>query len=230
MSKLKIIQALFLSTLSVVSTGYATTYDRAYLEDLAKSFVDAQLKKSKNERVTIKVSSIDPRVKIKPCNSPLTANIPENSNGRNVNVKINCGDSIPWLIYVPVKVYRSIPVLVAVHSIDKGNILDNNNIGLIYQDRKKIRGTILDNPSVVIGSKAKRKISKGHHINERNICMVCKGDSVSIIATSQDFSIKTSGIALSNGALGSSVQVKNKQSGKIITGQVKAINKVIINL
>jgi len=82
----------------------------------------------------------------------------------------------------------------------------------------------------VIGSKAKRKISKGRAITRKNICMVCKGDNVSIIAHSKHFVIKTLGVALSNGSLGDQIRIKNVRSGKIISAKVKAINKVVINL
>jgi flagella basal body P-ring formation protein FlgA len=67
-------------------------------------------------------------------------------------------------------------------------------------------------------------------ISPRNICLVCKGESVTIIAKSNDFMIKTIGKALSDGSKGEEVKVRNSKSGRIINARVESVNKVIINL
>ena len=88
----------------------------------------------------------------------------------------------------------------------------------------------INNVKAIIGGKAKKRIAQGRPINLKNICLICKGDSVTIIAKSTGFTIKTQGKALSAGNLHQQIRVKNKQTGKIITAQVKAINQVVINL
>ena len=206
------------------------TFDRAYIENFAKTFVEKQLTPAPDAKVEVVVSTIDPRVQIKPCESPLQANIPENHNGRNVNIKISCADSRPWQIYLPVKIMTTVPVLVATENINKGTRLENSNIGIVYQPQNRIRGESLNQANLVLGGRAKRSVSKGTPITRRNICIVCKGDSVTIIAQSDDFTIRTTGIALKDGNIGEQIRVKNKQSGKTITARISAINKVIIDL
>jgi flagella basal body P-ring formation protein FlgA len=53
---------------------------------------------------------------------------------------------------------------------------------------------------------------------------------VNIIAKSDSFEIKSFGVALDDGSLGEIISVRNKQSGRIVQGQVSAINQVVINL
>ena len=169
------------------------TFDRSYIENFAKQYVETHVTAPPNGKMEVIVSAIDPRVQIKPCESPLQANIPENHNRRNVNIKISCVDSKPWYIYLPAKIINTIPVVVAKENISKGSLLDDANLEIAYHEQNKIRGEWQDNTDNLMGGRAKRSISKGTLITKRNICIVCKGDSVTIVARSDSLSIKTSG-------------------------------------
>ena len=73
-------------------------------------------------------------------------------------------------------------------------------------------------------------MQKDSAIYSNNVCIVCKGEMVTILANSSSFQIKTNGTALSDGTVGEQVRIKNNRSGKVISARVKAINKVVINL
>ena len=209
---------------------YAVTYKRNAIESLVKEKINQNIITSKNQKTTLDVSKIDPRINIKPCDTPLTINIPEKFTSRNVNVKVSCNSPTAWQIYLTAKINTYLPVVIAKYSINKGNLLDSGNVELTYQNNYKIRGEFIENPEEVYGSKAKRKITKGHKISRKNMCIICKGESVAIVATSNNLTINTSGLALEDGNKGDHIKVKNKQSGKVITAEVKTINKVLINL
>jgi len=230
MSNIKIFLT-FLAIIAIFSTNtFAAKIAKSDVENFAKTYLKDHIETPTNGKISIKVAKIDPRIKLKDCKTNLTANIPENFNGRNVNIKISCADSIPWHIYLAAKIKTIIPVVVAKKSISKGTLLDSSNLAIAYIDTYKVRGAYLDDLTKIAGSKAKKKITKNHLITLKNTCTVCKGSSVSIIAKSPTFTIKTNGEALSSGNIGDQVSIKNKQSGKVITAQVNAINKVVINL
>jgi len=230
MSKLKIliIFSLFLASLS--SLAYGQTLDREQLQNFVKLFLEENLATPEQGKLTIKVSSIDPRIVIKPCLSSLVANIPENHNGRNVNIKINCDDPTPWHLFIPTRIQMVVPVVVANTIISKGSRVDETNTAIEYRDTRRIRGEVLDDIKTVIGTRAKRKLSTGAILTRKNICFVCKGSHVTLIAKSNHFMIKTAGVALKDGAIGEQIKVRNEKSGRTVTGQVSAINKVVINL
>ena len=218
--------------LSICSLNYvlAAQYDREYIENLAKSFVEESLPNDENHKREISVAKLDPRIVIKPCQLPLSANIPEKRSSRNVNVKISCSDSTPWQLYLPVRVKTLVKVLVTTMPINKGSVLDDSNSAVIYQSEQTLRGEYIASSEGIWGAKATRNIAKGRSITKRNICIVCKGENVVLVAQSDTFSIKTAGKALSNGGIGDEVRVKNVQSGRTVTAEVKAINKVVITL
>ena len=230
MSKLKILVKTFIINLVLLSTSQAMVFDRDYLNNFIKSYVEKHIAVPAQGKLLIEVSPIDPRISLQACLSPITANIPEKHNGRNVNVKIVCADAKPWHLFVPVKIQTIVPVLVTRIRVTKGTLLDDSNMEVVFKDRAKIRGVILTDTDIVSGARTKRNLSQGSAITNKNTCFVCKGQPVSIIARSAGFEIKSFGIALRDGSLGDTISVKNDKSGRVIRGQVSAINQVVINL
>jgi len=230
MNNIKCFRLFALIALGYTSVSHTAELDRAYIENFAKTYIEDNITVPSKGKVEINVSTIDPRIAIKPCLSPLQANIPENHNGRNLNLKIYCADSTSWQLYVPVRINTMLPIVVASTPIAKGTVLDNSNLTVEYKDKHKLRGEVIDSPNLIAGARAKRKISQGTAISRRNICLVCKGESVTIIARSNNLMIKAAGIALKDGALGEEINIKNKRSGKTVLARVEALNKVVINL
>jgi len=229
MRKTKLLLTFF--TVQAIFSSFATSqiYDHEYIENFAKQQLESSLTTTGDKQVSVEVSSIDPRVNIKPCLSELSANIPEFHNGRNVNIEISCSDSKPWRLYIPSRISIKSPIVVALSAIDKGSILSSDNIGVAYIDEKRIRGERMTNANVLLGAKSKRTLSMGTAITRKNICLVCKGDNVTIEAKSTAISIKTDGISMSNGHIGDKVKVKNERSGKMVNAKVSGLNKVEIN-
>jgi flagella basal body P-ring formation protein FlgA len=208
----------------------ANELDSTFIEHFAKTFLLEKFPSTDEQKVRISVARLDPRITIKPCKIPLTANIPDKNNTRNVNIKISCDESTPWKIYLSAKVEITKAILIAKNTISQGDTLDDSNVGLAYVAINRIRGNKITDTSVVFGAKAKRRIAQGKAISKKSICLVCKGDVVTIIAKSKSFNIKTQGIALSSGNINEQIRVRNSRSNKVITPRVKTINQVVINL
>ncbi|MBU2869993.1 flagellar basal body P-ring formation chaperone FlgA [Colwellia sp. E2M01] len=220
---------LFLLLIKHTTTA-ATELNSDYIEQFATNYLIEQFPSTAEERVLITVAEIDPRITIQACAIPLTAELPDKSSSRNVNVKISCDESTPWKIYLSAKVEITKAFLVAKHTINKGDILDENNVELTYMPINRIRGKKLTDTAEVFGAKAKRRIAKNKLVNKHSICLVCKGDIVTIVAASSSFNIKTQGEALSSANMDEQIRVRNSRSNKVITAHVKGINQVIINL
>jgi flagella basal body P-ring formation protein FlgA len=212
------------------SISLATTWDRAYIESFAKKYLESNIPAPADGRISFNVTNIDTRIIIKPCQVPIKANIPENTNRRNVNVNITCDDSNPWQLYLPAKIERTFAVVVTTSTIEKGEILTNDNIAIDYIATNKIRGERITDINSVLGSKAEKRIGNERTITKTNICLVCEGDVITIVAKNDNFLIKTKGTALTSGNLHEQIEVKNSRSGRIIKPQISAVNQVTINL
>jgi len=218
----------FLTLFSAASS--ATTWDSAYIQTFVKKSLESMIPAPSGGRITFRVTDIDPRIIIKPCQVPIKANIPENTDRRNINVKITCEDSTPWYLYIPAKIERSFAVVVTTSTIEKGEMLTRKNIAIDFIPTNKIRGERLSDMAILLGSKAEKRISANNTVTKSSICLVCKGDVVTIIAKNNSFLIKTKGTALSSGNLHEQIKVKNSRSGRIITPTISAVNQVVINL
>jgi flagella basal body P-ring formation protein FlgA len=230
MSKLKIFIIISVISTSLSNFAFGQTMNREQLQGFVEQFIENNIPLPTQGKMTVSVSTLDPRIIIKPCLSSLVANIPENHNGRNVNVKIICNDPAPWYLFIPARIQIVVPIVVAQGIISKGSRVDESNVVIEYRDTRRIRGETIDDTSIVIGTRAKRKLSAGAILTKKNICFVCKGSHVTIIAKSDTLMIKTAGIALKDGGIGEQIRVKNESSGRTVTGRVSAINKVVINL
>jgi flagella basal body P-ring formation protein FlgA len=83
---------------------------------------------------------------------------------------------------------------------------------------------------MVIGARTKRSLNIGQIITNADLCLVCKGDIVTIEGISDSLVVSAAGKALADGALGDNVRVQNLQSGRTIVASVSAIKKVAIKL
>lgn len=230
MSKLKIFITFSILQLVWLTSAKAEAISHEQIKAFAKQYVENNLPSHAQGKRIVTPADIDPRITIKPCSEPLQANIPENYRTRNVNVKIFCSGSNPWYIYLPVKVSTEIPVLVAKTKIAKGTVLDQDNVAVIWKLLHQTRGEVIDDASSVYGAKSKRSLIQGAVITKKMFCVVCKGDTVTIMAKSDSLMIKTQGIAQTSGVVGQQIRVKNKRSGRSITARVNTINQVAINL
>ena len=230
MRQIKIYIFIFLFFLNSQSFANENKVGSNYIEQFATAFLTEKFPSSEEEKVLISVSSLDPRIEIKSCDLPLVANIPENMGARNVNIKISCDDTAPWKIYLSAKVQITKAVLVAISTINRGDTLNEDNVALNFLPVNQLRGNKLDDPTLVFGAKAKKRIAKGRAISKSSFCLICKGDFVTIIAASDSFNIKTQGMALSSGNVNDQIRVRNTRSNKIISPRVKNARQVIINL
>jgi flagellar basal body P-ring formation protein FlgA len=229
MSKLKILLLFSWFSMLFSPLGHSIKLDSAYIENLAKTYLQQQLDIPDKGKLNIILSPIDPRVKIKTCDQPLVLNIPENHNSRNVNVKISCKNSNPWWIFIPAKISVTIPIVIAANYIARGSTLNSSNIQIVQRDAFNVRGEFYSDITELNGVKSTKSISKGKIVTKKIICLVCKGERVTIKASSTNFAIQTTGIALSDGILEQSIEVKNSRSGRTISARVKAAGQVEIN-
>lgn len=224
---------------SLSSFAMATTVQNEPLETLtpeqisakAIAYIENLFPKPAVGELTYEAVSLDRRIKIKPCGQSLQLQIPGKSNlKKRTTVQMSCPGPKPWNLYVQVKIKRMMPMVVAKNNLAPGTLLSYNNISVIMKDASQIRGRTLTKPNTLYGARSSRYISAGQAVTLRQICLVCKGDSVTVIAKIKGLQVKTSGIAQQNGSLGDNIAILNRRSSKRIEARVVAVNRVEINI
>ena len=178
------------------------------------------------QKLYIKAMPITDRVTFSRCLVPLQGHIVGDKIKSKTAVKVSCLDATPWDLYIRVKAQTLIPLIISSRPISKGEILSNKNIELIYKDKSRVRGSTFTNAQALRGVRLKRNISSKKSIRHKDICYVCEGDKVTITANKSGLIIKASGIALSDGNIGSTVRVENSRTQRIVVGTVYALKEV----
>lgn len=208
----------------------ATTDSHQAVEEFAESFIKEQLLISKNERVSIDVTNIDRRIVLSDCEGNMSATLVGNKSlKRAATVQINCRQKDAWQVYVPVKIIRLVPVVVSSRPLSKGSQLSANNTRIKYMNRALLRSGYISDLAFVANARLKRQVANEQMILTRHICLVCKGENVTITSSVGNLTVKTDGVALGNGVLGEKINVRNSKSRRTVSGTVLAPGVIQIN-
>jgi flagella basal body P-ring formation protein FlgA len=211
--------------------AYANQYSTKELEILAQNFIASQTAYKQGVKTDIKSLALDKRITTKFCSQPvkLTTAAPPPFN-RQVTVQIRCEKVPLWTQYVHVRINEMHPVIVSTQLISKGELLTSSHLKVEHRAKQFIRANHINDLNLLIGSKSKRNLREGMPIGTHQVCMVCKGDKVTIYAKTRALTIKTSGVALQDGNLGEQIRVKNQKSGKTVSARVKDVESVEVNI
>ena len=225
----------FVICLLIVNSSYifAETNYQKKIENFAKSLVlikiDSMHEFANGEKTHLKVAPLDKRLTFVPCVADLTGEIVGNKIKKNTSVKISCSDPESWTTYVRIRVQLLLPRIVTKQPVSKGQILNLNNTKLMYVEKSRVRNGSFSEISALSGTRLKRNLSANKIISNRDICFVCKGDKVTILALKSGLSIKASGIALGDANIGGTVRVKNSRTQRIVVGSVSGLKEIQVS-
>lgn len=200
-----------------------------YLQEQAQAFVLDQLDIPLDAQADVKAGTIDERLPLTRCEDALTISLPARMEiRRNTTVYLKCEGDKSWDLYLPVRVSIQKPYVTVAVPVAKGDILSEPMLTLAYQDQTLIRGDYLTDPAALIGVRSKRELKPGQPIRLTQVCVVCKGDQVTLSAENSSMQIKTMARALQDGSFGDMIRLVNTRSGRTVQGQVSAVGSVVV--
>ncbi|WP_367948257.1 flagellar basal body P-ring formation chaperone FlgA [Aeromonas sp. FDAARGOS 1409] len=200
-----------------------------YLQEQAQEFVFGQLDMPLDAQAEVKAGTIDERLPLTRCEEALTITLPSRMEiRRNTTVYLKCEEDKPWDLYLPVRVSIQKPYVTVAAPVAKGDVLSESMLTLAYQDQTLIRGDYLTDPAALVGVRSKRELKPGQPIRLTQVCVVCKGDQVTLVAENSSMQIKTMARALQDGSFGDMIRLVNIRSGRAVQGQVSAVGSVVV--
>ncbi|MBR9726744.1 flagellar basal body P-ring formation chaperone FlgA [Shewanella intestini] len=204
------------------------------ISELAKEVVAKKITADATAKIIITPQNLEGRQSPPRCYEPIDVSLAsEREISRTNTVKVSCDSpdlAYPWQIYLSVRVSIEYPVVVAKDVLAHNKVLSANDLAVAYVDQYSLRGDFFANKRQLLGTRVKRKVSKGSPLLKRNLCFVCKGDPVSIWAKTASFEIKTTGEAMKDGNVGDMIKVKNTNSNKLLDAQVIGIGEVEVRM
>lgn len=226
--------SLFLFSNNAFAEQVATVPTLSAISQLAIDVIEQKIDVAQHAKVNIIPQNLDTRLTPPLCLPPIEAELASNrAIKRNNTVKISCNSpqlQYPWQIFLSVRVDILYPVVVARETLGPGDLITQGDIVIKYVEQTSLRGQQFDNIDDVIGTRVKRRMAPDQPIFSNNLCFVCKGDSVSIIARTDSFEIKTVGEALHDGNLGDRIRIRNTHSSKSLDARVTDVGEVEVRM
>lgn len=173
------------------------------------------------------ISTLDSRLGHKECNEPLQFSF-AGPVYNQATVQIRCQSPQPWQLYVSARFTQQTDATLSVRNIALGSLITADMLTLGQADLRLARGSLVKNPASVIGARVKRSLSAGQVVTLQDLCLVCKGDIVTISGLNSGLEVRTVGIAQMDGILGDQIRVTNRQSNRTVVAEVVAVKKVAI--
>ena len=229
----------FISNLLVllaITTLSTNVYSKEYhsLEDISRTVHDFALNQiqSTDEDIHINVGQLDPRLSLHQCEMPLEAFSQgyETRQGRST-VGVRCTDHNPWSLYVPISINNFKQIVILKHAAIRNTVLTEADISLEKLNVNRLSSGYFSDINQVKGKILTQSLSKGAVLTNNHIKLpmaVNRGQLVTLIAKNSVIEVRAEGKAMSKGAVGERIKVKNMKTQRIVEGVI--IDKYLINV
>lgn len=175
-------------------------------------------------RAEVTVGRLDSRLRLAACDRPLeTYDSPNGLNGGRGVVGVRCEGSQPWKLYVPVDIAVMERVVVSRRPLVRGQSVRAEDLALDEVDTSNLHRAYFTRVEDVVGLRSKRAVGSGTTLHAgllQRARLVRRGGQVEIVAITDGLHVSMRGKALADGGRGDRVQVKNLNSGRVVTGTV----------
>lgn len=223
---------ILLLSLSAMTTGHAEDklqpLDSIYA--LVKETITQHMGPSVEYEIT--VLPLDNRLQLHECLKPLEAfKANETMKAGRTSIGIRCSGDKKWSVFVSaiIKIYEN--VIVLTQPVQRGEMITEQHLTFERKEVSGSRGDFVTRLEQVSNKEAARNMPTGYILGLKSVVeppLVKRKDKIIISAGQGDFSIKMSGTALMDGALGQVIKVKNDSSGRVISGTVVEAGMVLV--
>ncbi len=174
--------------------------------------------------VEVKPGRLDHRLRLARCDQPLETFTPPGRRALgNTTVGVRCNGSNPWTLYVPVTIDVYTEVVVAAVSLPRGEIIDRSKVKVTRYNLARLPQGYFRDLSQVEGMTTRRNVSAGQPLIPsmlRAQRVIERGQRVTMLAGIPGLEVRMPGEALSNGARGERIRVRNLSSRRVVEGVV----------
>ncbi len=221
----------FLSALLLISAPLALAKDDKFqsidtIKAAAQTFLSTHSDIEGRANTTVSIGNIDNRLTLPACGTPLDTFLPSGAKVQGkTTVGVRCQGPKPWTLYVPANVTTVTQVLITNSPLRRGHIVTAGDVRLQSRDASQLNTAYLSNLDQVVGKALKKNLANkalftSGVLTEPHI--IRKGQHVDLHAGQGALKVSASAIALTGGAVGDRIRVKNVSSRKIVEGTILA--------
>ncbi|MGH7092677.1 MAG: flagellar basal body P-ring formation chaperone FlgA [Stellaceae bacterium] len=210
--------AAFSAKVSLAATGGIE--DPMTIQAAVKAAVQPRLPVIKGSKIGIEVGSIDPRLQLPECPS-VDVTLPPN-NAAVMSAEVTCA-SPAWAIYVPVHLHAWVEAVVAATNLVPNRALSPRDLTHGRVDMFTAAGGVLTDPRQAEGKILRAGLPMGAPILSSMLDLpvaVHRGQKVVLTLRDPTMTIRTAALALEDGRVGDSIEVRNPETQKTLRAMV----------
>lgn len=211
-------------------SSVAASYSMTELSAQASSWLQQEVQNMDGAQLQLELYPLDARLANKECESQLGFSLVTPKIQRQNTVRIHCPDTSSWQLFVPVRMSQLMSAVISSQKIPAGSYITAEMLKTADIDLLQSRGKTVSAPEQIIGARSKKALNAGQIVSQSDLCLVCKGDIVTIEGISSTLSVSTQATALQDGAFGDTVRLQNIQSKRIVSAVITAVKKAEIKL
>jgi len=184
-------------------------------------------------RVEVSIGQLDPRLRLAPC-SHIEPYLGEGTRlWGKTRIGLRCTQgAVKWNVYLPVTVKVFGTALVATNGISAGTVLAAADLASGEVDLAEDNSAAVASAELAVGRTLARPLKPGQSLRQTHLKArqwFAAGETVTVVAQGDGFSVAGEAQALSNGVEGQVVRVR-MESGRVLTGQPVGERKVELAL
>jgi flagella basal body P-ring formation protein FlgA len=192
--------------------------------DSVQQFLLANPETQRYSETSIELGHVDSRLQLQQCDQPLETYLAPGSRFTGkTTVGVRCSSPSAWALYVPATVTTYALVYQTAIPLPRDHIIVAHDLKAVKTDLGKLTRGYYTNLDDLLGKQTRRSLPQAKTLNPGLIKapqLVKRGGQVALIAANPRFSIRTLGLALSDGVEGDQIRVKNLSSNRIVEGTV----------
>ncbi|MCK9397569.1 MAG: flagellar basal body P-ring formation protein FlgA [Methylobacter sp.] len=167
---------------------------------------------------------LDSRLNLPQCAEPLEVfKTTSLIKAGRMTIGVRCNTEKKWSIFTSAVIKTYQVVVVLSQTVQRGAIVTRQHLAIEKREVSNLREDFVTEIEQVENKQATRQLDAGTIISLRSLVepkLIKRGDKVVITTTKPDFSIRMSGVAMTDGIKGQLISVKNQTSGRIINATV----------
>ncbi|HVC53095.1 MAG TPA: flagellar basal body P-ring formation chaperone FlgA [Stellaceae bacterium] len=212
------ITAAFFAKVSLAAAG--AIEDPMTIKAAVKAAVQPRLPVIKGTNIGIEVGSIDPRLQLPECPS-VDVTLPPN-DAAVMSAEVTCA-APAWAIYVPVHLHAWVEAVVAATNLVPNRALSPRDLTRGRVDMFTATGGVLTDPRQAEGKILRAGLPMGAPILSSLLDLpiaVHRGQKVVLTLRDPTMTIRTAALALEDGRVGDSIEVRNPETQKTLRAMV----------
>lgn len=204
----------------------------AGLQQQVRQFASTSLVTTDGTRVEVEVGSLDPRLKLAPCQE-IQPYLPANARlwGKS-RIGLRCASGpTRWNVFLPVTVKVYAKALVATRALPAGTVLAESDLAQEEVDLAEDSAVALVSPDQAVGRSLERPVAAGRSLRQSHLKArqwFAAGETVQLVAQGPGFRVAGAGQALTAGIEGQPVRIRT-ESGRILTAEAVGERRAEVN-